>query len=153
MEFFTNNLAESLFVAGLILLVIEVVVLGFSTFVLFFVGLAAMLTGALLYVGVLPDNVLSAMLSTGVLTLIAAGILWKPLKRMQSDVGSKKVKSDFIDHQFILQEPASPTLSPKYHYSGIDWVLICEEPIEAGTKVEVTEAEVGKLHIKAVTDK
>jgi membrane-bound ClpP family serine protease len=47
MDFFTNNLAQSLFVVGLILLVVEVTVLGFSTFVLFFVGLAAMVTGAL----------------------------------------------------------------------------------------------------------
>ncbi|ETI61971.1 NfeD family protein [Marinomonas profundimaris] len=150
MDFFTNNLAQSLFVVGLILLVIEVAVLGFSTFVLFFVGLAAMLTGALLFFGVLPDSVLSAMFSTGVFTLIAAALLWKPLKSMQSNVSAKKVKSDFLDHRFILQEPVSPTLSPKYHYSGVDWALISEESIEAGTKVEVTEAEVGKLHIQAV---
>ncbi|WP_339719389.1 NfeD family protein [Marinomonas primoryensis] len=150
MDFFTNNLAQSLFVVGLILLVVEVTVLGFSTFVLFFVGLAAMVTGALLYLGILPDNVLSAMFSMGVLTLLAALLLWKPLKRMQSKVSSKKIKSDFIDHRFILKETVSPTQSPKHHYSGVEWALISDESIAAGTKVEVTEAEVGKLHIKAV---
>ncbi|GAA0232466.1 NfeD family protein [Marinomonas primoryensis] len=150
MDFFTNNLAQSLFVVGLILLVVEVTVLGFSTFVLFFVGLAAMVTGALLYLGILPDNVLSAMFSMGVLTLLAALLLWKPLKRMQSKVSSKKIKSDFIDHRFILKEAVSPTQSPKHHYSGVEWALISDESIAAGTKVEVTEAEVGKLHIKAV---
>ncbi|AWY00481.1 activity regulator of membrane protease YbbK [Marinomonas primoryensis] len=150
MDFFTNNLAQSLFVVGLILLVVEVTVLGFSTFVLFFVGLAAMVTGALLYLGILPDSVLSAMFSMGVLTLLAALLLWKPLKRMQSKVSSKKIKSDFIDHRFILKEAVSPTQSPKHHYSGVEWALISDESIAAGTKVEVTEAEVGKLHIKAV---
>jgi membrane protein implicated in regulation of membrane protease activity len=150
MDFFTNNLAQSLFVVGLILLVVEVTVLGFSTFVLFFVGLAAMVTGALLYLGILTDNVLSAMFSMGVLTLLAALLLWKPLKRMQSKVSSKKIKSDFIDHRFILKEAVSPTQSPKHHYSGVEWALISDESIAAGTKVEVTEAEVGKLHIKAV---
>ena len=150
MDFFTNNLAQSLFVVGLILLVVEVTVLGFSTFVLFFVGLAAMVTGALLYLGILPDNVLSAMFSMGVLTLLAALLLRKPLKRMQSKVSSKKIKSDFIDHRFILKEAVSPTQSPKHHYSGVEWALISDESIAAGTKVEVTEAEVGKLHIKAV---
>jgi len=150
MDFFTNNLAQSLFVVGLILLVVEVTVLGFSTFVFFFVGLAAMVTGALLYLGILPDSVLSAMFSMGILTLLAALLLWKPLKRMQSKVSSKKIKSDFIDHRFILKEAVSPTQSPKHHYSGVEWALISEEPIEAGTKVEVTEAEVGKLHIKAI---
>ncbi|WP_392386930.1 NfeD family protein [Marinomonas primoryensis] len=150
MDFFTNNLAQSLFVVGLIFMVVEVMVLGFSTFVLFFVGLAAMVTGALLYLGILPDSVLSAMFSTGILTLIAALLLWKPLKRMQSNVSVKKTKSDFTNHCFILKEAVSPTQSPKHHYSGVEWALISEKPIAAGTKVEVTMAEVGKLHIKAV---
>ncbi|QUX95435.1 activity regulator of membrane protease YbbK [Marinomonas sp. CT5] len=150
MDIIANNLAQSLFIVGLILLVIEVTVLGFSTFVLFFVGLAAMATGALVYFGVLPNSVLSASLSTGVITAVAALILWQPLKRLQSEVSTKKAKSEFTDHQFILKEPVSPTLSPKYHYSGIEWSLISEDFIEAGTKVEVTEAEVGKLHIKAI---
>lgn len=153
MDIIANNLAQSLFIVGLILLVIEVTVLGFSTFVLFFVGLAAMATGALVYVGVLPNSLLSASFSTGVMTALAALVLWKPLKRIQSKVSTKKTKSEFTDHQFFLKEAVSPTRSPKYHYSGIEWSLVSEEPIEAGTKVEVTEAEVGKLHIKAICSK
>ncbi len=151
MDFFANNLPQSLFVIGLILLVIEVAVLGFSTFVLFFVGLASMATGALVYVGVIPDNLLSASFSTGLLTMLIALLLWKPLKRMQSKVSRKKAKSEFTDHQFVLKEPVSPTLSPKHHYSGVEWSLVSEEPIEAGTRVEVIEAEVGILHIRAIT--
>ncbi len=152
MEFFTNNLAESFFIVGLILLVIEVAVLGFSTFVLFFVGLAAMATGALLFIGALPNNALSAWMCTGVLTLIAAALLWRPLKRMQSSVSTQKAKSDFVGHRFILQDDVSATKSPKHQYSGVEWSLISVEEIEAGTRVEVTEAEVGAFHIKAVAE-
>jgi hypothetical protein len=54
MNWISNNLPESLIMAGLALLLIEVVVLGFSTFVLFFVGLAALVAGGLMAVGVLP---------------------------------------------------------------------------------------------------
>ncbi|WOD07020.1 NfeD family protein [Marinomonas sp. GJ51-6] len=150
MQFITNNLAESLFVTGLILLVIEVAVLGFSTFVLFFVGLAAMATGVLLYFGVVPDSILSAFFSTGVITVIAAAVLWRPLKRMQSDVSPKKAQGDLVGHQFILQESVSPTKAVTYHYSGVNWKLICTLPIEAGTRVEVIDAEVGAFHIKIV---
>lgn len=148
MDIIANNLAQSLFIVGLILLVIEVAVLGFSTFVLFFVGLAAMATGALVYIDILPNSLLSASFSMGVMTVLATLVLWKPLKRMQSQVSTKKTKSEFTDHQFYLKESVSPTQSPKYHYSGIEWSLVSEEPIAAGTKVEVTEAEVGMLHIK-----
>ncbi|MEI8632710.1 NfeD family protein [Vibrio sp. PP-XX7] len=150
MDFFTNNLAQSLFVVGLILLVIEVAVLGFSTFVLFFAGLAAIVTGVLLYLGIIPDSGLSAILSTGILTFIAAVILWRPLQRMQSNVSTKKAQGDLVGHRFILQEAVSPTQVGTYHYSGVDWKLISLTPIEAGTRVEVTEAEVGAFHIKAV---
>ena len=45
MDWVTANMAESLIIVGLLLLAIEIAVLGFSTFVLFFVGLAAVLTG------------------------------------------------------------------------------------------------------------
>ena len=150
MDIIANNLAQSLFIVGLILLAIEVAVLGFSTFVLFFVGLAAMATGALVYIEILPNSLLSASLSTGVITVVAALVLWKPMKRMQSKVSTKKAKSEFAEHQFFLTESVSPTQSPKYRYSGVEWSLVSEEFIEAGTKVEMTEAEVGKLHIKAI---
>ena len=150
MDFITNNLAESLFVAGLILLVIEVAVLGFSTFVLFFVGLASMAAGALLYLGIVPDSVFSASLSTGVITAIVAAVLWQPLKRMQSNVSTKKAQGDLVGHQFILQEFVSPTSVTMYHYSGVDWKLISSMPIEVGTRVEVIDAEVGMFHIQVV---
>ena len=152
MDFFTNNLAQSFFIIGLILLVIEVAVLGFSTFVLFFVGLASMITGVLLYIGVLPDSVLIGFLSLGVITSITTALLWKPLKRMQSDVSPKKAQGDLVGHQFFLKEQVSLTESPKYHYSGVDWTLISGVPIEAGTRVEVVDAEVGAFHIQAVAD-
>ena len=150
MDFFTNNLAESVFIVGLILLIIEVAVLGFSTFVLFFVGLAAMLTGALLYVSIIPDSVLSAMFSMGILTVALAILLWRPLLRMQSQVSSKKAQGDLVGHRFILQEAVTPTKKVMYQYSGVTWELICSSPMDAGTKVEVIEAEVGAFHIKAV---
>lgn len=152
MDFITNNLAESLMIIGLLLLVIEVAVLGFSTFVLFFVGLAAMLTGALVYVKLLPDNGLTALLCTGVITGITAIFLWKPLKKMQSSVSKTKAQGDLVGHSFILQEEVSPTHVVMYPYSGVEWKLITTQPIAAGTKVEVIDAEVGAFHIQAVDD-
>ena len=86
MNWISNNLAEILIMAGLALLVIEVVVLGFSTFVLFFVGLAAVAAGGLMTVGVIPESMLSALSSVGILTALLAVLLWRPLKSMQGNV-------------------------------------------------------------------
>ncbi|MEP1448633.1 MAG: NfeD family protein [Paraglaciecola sp.] len=149
MDWAFNNLAESLLILGILLLVIEVAVLGFSTFVLFFVGCAAVITAALLYLGIVPDTMLAAMLSTGILTALLAVLLWKPLKSMQTQVDNTKAKGDLVGHSFVLVEDVAPELTPIYRYSGIDWKLIATEHLVSGTKVQVVEADVGKFHIKA----
>ena len=149
MNWVSNNLSESLIMAGLTLLVIEVVVLGFSTFVLFFVGLAAVLAGGLMTVGVVPNSMLSALSSVGVLTALLAMLLWHPLKSIQGNVESKKVTSDLVGHSFILNEAVSMTKNPAYHYSGIDWNLSSEQELSAGTLVEVIGVAVGKFIIQA----
>jgi hypothetical protein len=149
MNWISNNLPESLIMAGLALLLIEVVVLGFSTFVLFFVGLAALVAGGLMAVGVLSDSMLSAFSSVGVLTALLAMLLWRPLKSMQSDVENNKVTSDLVGHSFILNEAVSMTQNPAYRYSGIDWNLSSEQELSAGTLVEVTGVAVGKFIVQA----
>lgn len=149
MQWALNNLAESLLIFGILMLVIEIAVLGFSTFVLFFVGCAALVSAGLLYVGIIPDTLLAALLSTGVLTAVSAVLLWKPLKNMQTQVDTTKAKGDLVGHSFILVEDVAPELTPVYHYSGIDWKLVASEHLVSGTKVEVVEADVGVFHIKA----
>ena len=148
MNWISNNLSESLIMAGLILLVIEVVVLGFSTFVLFFVGIAAVLTGGLMTVGVVSNSMLSALSSVGVLTALLAMLLWRPLRSMQGNVESKNVKRDLVGHTFILNEAVSMTKTPAYRHSGIDWSLSSEQELAAGTLVEVTGVAVGKFIIR-----
>ena len=130
------------------LLVIEVVVLGFSTFVLFFVGLAAVAAGGFMAVGVVPESMLSALSSVGVLTALLAVLLWRPLMSMQGNVERKKVTSDLVGHSFILNEAVSMTKNPTYRYSGIDWNLSSQQELSAGTLVEVTGVAVGKFIVQ-----
>lgn len=149
MNWMSNNLSEILIMAGLALLAIEVVVLGFSTFVLFFVGLAAVVAGGLMTFGILPESMLSALSSVGVLTALLAILLWRPLKSMQGNVERKKVTSDLVGHSFILEEAVSMTTNPAYSYSGIQWKLSSEQELSAGTLVEVTGVAVGKFIVQA----
>lgn len=149
MNWMSNNLSEILIMAGLALLAIEVMVLGFSTFVLFFVGLAAVVVGGLMTFGILPESMLSALSSVGVLTALLAILLWRPLKSMQGNVERKKVTSDLVGHSFILEEAVSMTKNPAYSYSGIQWKLSSEQELSAGTLVEVTGVAVGKFIVQA----
>ena len=149
MNWVNDNLSESLIIAGLALLVIEVVVLGFSSFVLFFVGLAALVAGGLMALAVVPNSLLSALSSVGVLTALLTMLLWRPLKSVQGKVESKRVTSDLVGHSFILNEAVSMTKNPAYRYSGIEWNLSSEQELSAGTLVEVTGVAVGKFIIQA----
>lgn len=150
MNWVTANLVEVLIVVGLILLAIEVTILGFSTFVLFFAGIGLLLTGLLMMLNVITVDLHQAALYTLIFTGLAALLLWKPLLAMQRKVENKTVNNDLIGHRFILSEPISNQQHSVYRFSGIDWQLISEQPIEAHSEVEVIKMDVGIFYIRQV---
>ncbi len=147
MEWFSTHMAQSLIVLGLLLLTVEIVILGFATFILFFVGMAAVVTGILMYFSIIPETALSAALAVALLTAIDAALLWKPLKKLQQQVDNKPATSDLIGHEFFLQESVSATENPNYRYSGIAWTLTSQRPIPAGAKVKVVKVSVGVMEV------
>lgn len=153
MEWFANNLIETILIIGVVLLIIEIVVLGFSTFFLFFAGLAAIATAAIMWVGLIPETVSWALISTAVFTAVFAALLWRRLYSLQNSVDHKRADSDLIGHTFILSENVEAALplkeKPLYQYSGVNWYLDALEDIAKGTRVEVVQADVGTLLIKA----
>lgn len=145
----TDNLAQSLIGLGLLLLAIEVLILGFATFVLFFVGLGALISGILIYLQIVPASLTAALLSVAISTALLTLTLWRPLKNLQGKVETKKVSNDLIGHRFITTEHISGEHQPLYHYSGINWRLISKQPIAPGTEVEVVEVAVGQFTVKS----
>lgn len=149
MTWLTDNFATLLVVLGVTLLVIEVGVFGFSLLILFFIGLACILTGVLMAIGIMPMSLIVAFGSVAVLSLVLAFSLWKPLKRMQDSGGNKEIKGDFIGHSFVLASPVSPTQSGVHRMSGVNWKVKSNALIAAGTEVEVVKVEVGELTVAA----
>lgn len=148
MDWIYANVTTVLAVTGLLLLIIEVAVLGFATFVLFFVGLAALITAAIFYTGALEATYINAFFSCAVLTALIALVLYKPLKQMQQQVEKKTVNGDFNGLRFRLNEAIAPEAPGTHKYSGITWSVQCDTAIAAGTEVEVTNAEVGIFHVR-----
>lgn len=56
LEYLNANQATFWFALGATALIIELLVLGMSTIILFMVGLAGLLTGFLVYLGIVPEN-------------------------------------------------------------------------------------------------
>ncbi|WP_088332727.1 NfeD family protein [Lacimicrobium sp. SS2-24] len=149
MTLFTDHLAETLIVIGLILLAVEILVLGFSTFVLFFVGLAALITGGLMYISLVPATLFGAIGSLAVLTAMLAAVLWRPMKKIQAKTEPKEVTSDLIGYRFYLPQALNPGDSLTYRYSGVNWTVRTREPLMAKQEVEVTKVSVGELEVRA----
>ncbi|MFT4653064.1 MAG: hypothetical protein ACI82S_000707 [Patiriisocius sp.] len=153
MEWFANNLIETILIIGVVLLIVEVVVLGFSTFFLFFAGLAALTTAILMWLGWIPETYLWSLASTSVFSIVYAVLLWKKVSHMQKDVDRKRADSDLIGHTFVLLEDIEAALpmsqKPSYLFSGISWHLNAHVDLAKGTLVEVIQADVGSLLIQA----
>ncbi|WP_462160083.1 NfeD family protein [Pseudoalteromonas sp. GB56] len=149
MEFLMNNLAETLMILGVLALIIEVAVLGMSTFILLFLGLSLLFTGLMMNFSLLDSTLTTALWSNTIVTTALALLLWKPLKRMQEQRDSGEVKSDFAELSFVLENDVDDQGLTTHTYSGISWKLKSEHPLTTGTKVKVVKKEVGVMWVEA----
>jgi len=143
-------LSQWLFILGIGLLVIEIAFLGFATFVLFFVGLAMLVTGALMALGVLPEEINIAVIAVSLLSIAAAIVLWKPLKNIQYPTEEENIEVGFVGHRFQLDADIAPDQPGSYAYSGIVWVVVSDRAIAEATSVKVVQADVGQLTVVPV---
>ncbi|MFT5708573.1 MAG: hypothetical protein ACI9ES_002876, partial [Oceanospirillaceae bacterium] len=135
---------------GLVVLVIEILVLGFSTFFLFFLGIGLISTGLIFFAGAVEQTAIAALVSVSLISSVAAIVLWRPLKKMQNSVEKKQIKSDLIGYRFRLEEALAEKTVIVHKYSGISWKISSDQPIALGEEVEVFEVSVGKMKVKLV---
>ncbi|MFV0574433.1 MAG: NfeD family protein [Vibrio sp.] len=151
MDWVSSYLAQILMIVGFLALIVEVTVLGFSTFIFFFVGLAFIVTGFTMSIGLVDATLASAVWMNIVLTVLFACILWKPLKSLQNKKTSKEHESDFLPEPFTLSDDIDIDSETVIHvFSGIQWKVRSETPISAGTKVKAVKLEVGIMWVKTV---
>jgi membrane protein implicated in regulation of membrane protease activity len=143
-----QHLPEGLMVLGLAVLITEVVMLGFATFILLFFGLSLLITGFLMQLGVLPSDWVTALWSNALLTSVLGVALWKPLQRLQNKTDTKPVRNDFAEQSFVLEQDVDQRGLATHNYSGVKWKLKSQQPIAAGTLVKVVRTEVGVLWVE-----
>ncbi|HEY7771881.1 MAG TPA: NfeD family protein [Marinagarivorans sp.] len=148
MESLGGYIPQLMVTVGIVLLALEVAVLGFSTFILFFLGLSLVITGVVSWVGLMPATWPVILLSNAIVTTVLAGVLWRPLLRLQRDTDNKRAKSDFDGHRFFTPAAVDKSGATRYSFSGIQWKLKSETLIPEGVEVEVVQADVGVLWVK-----
>ena len=145
---FVISIPQVLLMVGILLLVAEIIFFGFATFVLFFVGIAMLIVGAAMTIGLLPTDLMTAIFSVSILAIVSAAVLWKYLKRLQSTKWNKKIEVGLVGYEFKLDVDISPDKSVKHLYSGIEWDVVSEDKIKKNTRLRVIQVEVGKLTVR-----
>lgn len=145
-----SNIPQTLVTLGLLALIIEVLILGCSTLVLLFFGVAMLLTSGLIYIGLIDANWLSTISTLAIITLLLTIALWKPLKKLQNKSAQTEINSDFATIQFELEEDLLPSTVYNFNYSGIQWNVKSTSPIDKGIIVKVVKKEVGILWVEPV---
>lgn len=145
-----DNIANYLIFTGLAILAIEIVVMGFSTFILTFFGLAMLFTGVLVTTETIAPQLMPIAASVAVFSALLAALLWRPLKMLQNRTELKPVSSDLVGHRFKLESVVTPDAPTSVKYSGITWKVVSETPIAAGTLVETVEVDVGQWRVQPV---
>lgn len=152
-DYIVAHQAEFWLVAGFTLLALEVLT-GFTVGVFLFSGLAALVTGGLMQLGVLPETWIAGISSTGIGTGVITALLWKQLKKLQGDRAIEKDNSsDLVGHNFVLKDNITMDKPGMTNYSGISWRVEIDpaagvDVIEAGKTVTVSSVEVGVFKVK-----
>lgn len=149
------SLATILAVIGVSLVIVEIVVLGFGTVFLLFVAIGCLLSALLMYAGLIEQTFLMAAGSVAVISAISAVLLWKPLKRLQTNQQSPDQQPNvFSGLKFNLENDLAPGGSFKHRYSGVEWTVSKmtedQETWPQGCEVEVVKTGVGKMWIQRV---
>jgi len=153
-EYIQNNQSGFWIAAGFIMLAAEVLLFGFTTIVLLFAGLGALITGLLMMFGLLPETWIAGTSCFGISTGIVSTLLWKPLKSMQDKhTPPQKPSSDLIGHEFIVQQDITTLQPGTYRYSGVDWKVEIDigagvDSLEAGQRVAVSSVDAGIFRVR-----
>ena len=153
-EYIQNNQSGFWIAAGFTMLAAEVLLFGFTTIILMFAGLGALMTGLLMMFGLLPETWIAGTSCFGISTGIISALLWKPLKSMQDNrTSSRKPSSDLIGHEFAVQQRVTTQQPGTYRYSGIDWKVEIDaeagvDTLEAGQRVTVSSVDAGIFRVR-----
>lgn len=153
-EYFNNHIYSFWFAVGFLLLAVEMLALGFSTGFVLFIGLAGLLTGGLVWFGLVAATWSASIAAFAVSSVVVSAILWKPLKSLQNKqtVPEKDNTSDLIGLTFRLEMDITATIPGRTHYSGIDWKVELDpgtdvKEVTAGTMVRVVSVDAGKFWV------
>lgn len=151
-DYFLQNHDKTLYVLAGLSLALELTVLGLSGPLLFF-AIACSITGICVSLGILNSWELE-VLSVGLLSMLCAIALWKPLKNFQGTEKIRDDSSDMIGKIVKVNEEITQN-SGSIRYSGINWqakidASTTSNTLNKGSKVEISAVEGTTMIVKTL---
>jgi hypothetical protein len=150
-DYFVQHHDQLLYAIAAISLLLELGVLGMSGPLLFF-AFGCLITGLLVSVGLVGNWEIEILL-VGVVSVVSALLLWKPLKNYQNAKETPNRSSDMIGRQL----PVTATITSeagRVAYSGIEWqarlAITTDTPIAEGSRAEVVSIDGSLLVVKGL---
>ena len=154
-DWINSNMGLSWFIFGCILLVIEAFLFGMSTAVLLFAGFGAVITGILLWIGLVPATWTASFAVFAVSSVVTTALLWIPFKKLQSaPFQQTDASSDLIGYEFITDSALSSSTPGTTRYSGIEWKVELDKgvaEIAAGQRVKVSSLSAGLFRVTSAS--
>ncbi|MGK0405976.1 MAG: hypothetical protein ACJAR6_001356 [Oleispira sp.] len=149
-DYFAQNHDKLLYTLAGIILVIELTVLGLGG-PLLFIGIACAITGVFVTIGFL-SSWQTEILSVGILSLVIAMILWKPLKQLQGPRKVSDSSSDMIGQVVPVSEQVT-SKGGSVRHSGINWQARLDasslvDVLDSGERVEISGVEGNVMIVK-----
>ncbi|MFT4766460.1 MAG: hypothetical protein ACI9OH_003589 [Oleispira sp.] len=149
-DYFAQNHDKLLYALAGIILVIELTILGLGG-PLLFIGIACAITGVFVTIGFLSSWE-TEVLSVGILSLVIAMILWKPLKQLQGPRKVSDSSSDMIGQVVPVSEQVTRKGGSVRH-SGINWQARLDasslvDALDSGERVEISGVEGNVMIVK-----
>lgn len=137
-SYFSQHQDHFLYALAGVCLLLDLSILGMSG-PLLFIALASLLTGAMVSVQ-LVQGWEQALTSLGILSVLIAVLLWKPLKKFQNARSAPDTSSDMIGRELQVTLPVTHS-EGRVAYSGIEWQArldaSCHQPIAIGSRARV----------------
>ena len=141
--YFSENHDKLLYIIASVSLVIELAIIGLSGPLLFF-AIGCGVTGLLVSLGIVSGWEIE-VLCVGLLSLLSAVFLWKPLKKFQGTAPVQDTSSDMIG-QVVPVSGEVTLLGGSIRHSGINWQARLDdqsslESIDVDSRVEIVGVE------------
>jgi len=150
LDYFLQNHDKLLYAVAGMLLVIELSVLGLSG-PLLFIAIACGITGLFVTLGFMSSWEVE-VLSVGILSVMSAVILWKPMKKFQGPKQVSDSSSDMIGQIVPVSDEVTRN-GGSIRHSGINWQARLDsssntESLESGERVKITAVDGNVMIIK-----